>query len=149
VSYARFASPHQRLKPITRRPNPQVSIGLHSRGGSELARLTLGVVQQLGADQSRGYSQTNGWHFSNQGGNNCEVRKRENNSTGSGGENERDTAVGKGQSLPDLRTARTSSVIWTLDLRSLHEYGAGGSRLQETPARKRGGRACLSSIDVS
>jgi len=34
VSYARFASPHQRLKPITRRPNPQVPTGLHSRGGS-------------------------------------------------------------------------------------------------------------------
>lgn len=25
---------HGRLKPITRRPNPQISIGLHSRGGS-------------------------------------------------------------------------------------------------------------------
>ena len=34
VSYGRFAAPHRRLKPIMRRPIPQVSFGLHSRGGS-------------------------------------------------------------------------------------------------------------------
>ena len=114
----------------------------------ELARPTLGVVQRLAADQRLGYSQTNGWHFSNQGWNDREVRERENNSTGIGGEDERNTAVGKAQSLPDLRTARTNSVMWTLDLRSLHEQGVGGGRLQETLARQGGGRACSSSIDV-
>src|SRR6185369_10554209 len=31
VRYGRFASPLGRLKPITRRPIPQVSLGLHSR----------------------------------------------------------------------------------------------------------------------
>ena len=40
MSYAKFVSPHRRLKPITPRPNPQVSIGLHLRGGSG-ARETL------------------------------------------------------------------------------------------------------------
>ena len=34
MSYGRFASPQRRLTPITRRPIPQVSIGLHSQGGS-------------------------------------------------------------------------------------------------------------------
>ena len=34
MSYAKFVSPHRRLKPITPRPNPQVSIGLHLRGGA-------------------------------------------------------------------------------------------------------------------
>ena len=46
MSYARFASPLRRLKPITRRPIPQVSIGLHSRGGSTAQSdfLAIGVV---------------------------------------------------------------------------------------------------------
>ena len=34
VRDGRFASPLRRLKPITRRPIPQVWLGLHSRGGS-------------------------------------------------------------------------------------------------------------------
>jgi len=34
VSYVKFASPLQRLQPITRRPNPQIPLGLHSQGGS-------------------------------------------------------------------------------------------------------------------
>ena len=49
MSYARFASPHQRLKPIARRPNPQVSIGLHSRGVS--GKTTL-VKSEILATQS-------------------------------------------------------------------------------------------------
>ena len=94
------------------------------------------------------YSRTYGWHFNNQGENHREVRERENNSTGSGGEHERDTAVRKAQSLSDLRTARTNSVIWTLDLRPLQEHSAGGGHLQETPDRKGGGRACSRSIEL-
>lgn len=48
MSYARFASSLQRLQPITRRPNPQVSIGLHSRGGSEIRKVTLPLVWKSG-----------------------------------------------------------------------------------------------------
>jgi len=35
VSYGRFAALHWRPTSITRRPIPQVSIGLHSQGGSD------------------------------------------------------------------------------------------------------------------
>jgi hypothetical protein len=35
VSHARFATPHKRPKPITHRPHPQISVGLHSRGKSK------------------------------------------------------------------------------------------------------------------
>jgi hypothetical protein len=34
MSYGRFAAPHWRLHPITRRPNSPVSPGLHSLGGA-------------------------------------------------------------------------------------------------------------------
>ena len=43
MSYARFASPHRRLKPITPRPNPQVSIGLHLRGGSQTQGIQISM----------------------------------------------------------------------------------------------------------
>ena len=49
MSYGRFASPHQRLKPITRRQNPQVPSGLHLRGGSVGQILRSRSVQFRGA----------------------------------------------------------------------------------------------------
>ena len=39
MSYVSFVTPHQRLHSITRRQNPQVPAGLHSRGGSLAAVL--------------------------------------------------------------------------------------------------------------
>ena len=39
VSYARFASPLGRPKPITSRQNPQVSVGLHLRGRVNFKRI--------------------------------------------------------------------------------------------------------------
>ena len=53
MSYARFASPHRRLKPITRKPNPQVSSGLHSRGWSEDAIVTKTVTNESGATMQK------------------------------------------------------------------------------------------------
>ena len=112
-----------------------------------MCQIHMAAGQSQGAGQRRGYSKTNGWHFSNQCGDYREVRERESNSTGSGGEHDRDAAVRKAQSLPDLRATRTSSLIWTLDLRPLQERGGGGDRLQETPDQKRGWRPCFRSIE--
>ena len=49
MSYVRFASPLRRPKLIARRPNPQVSSGLHSRGGSFGPTLTYRVDRFKGA----------------------------------------------------------------------------------------------------
>ena len=43
MSYARFVSPHRRLKPITPKPNHQVSIGLHLRGGSQTQGIQISM----------------------------------------------------------------------------------------------------------
>jgi len=51
VSDGGFASPHRRLTPITHRPNPQISSGLHSHGWSHCAWLTPRMVQFPGAGQ--------------------------------------------------------------------------------------------------
>ena len=50
MSYARFVRPHRRLKPITPRQNPQVSIGLHLRGGSadQILRSHLAYIRGAG-----------------------------------------------------------------------------------------------------
>jgi hypothetical protein len=48
VSYVTFASPLRRLKPITRRLIPQVSLGLHSRGGSPVEIFTLDPAWFIG-----------------------------------------------------------------------------------------------------
>ena len=49
MSYARLASPHGRPKPITRRPIPQVSLGLDSRGWSTVRLAHIRPVQRQGA----------------------------------------------------------------------------------------------------
>lgn len=51
----------------------------------------------------------------------------------------------KSRSVSDLKTARTSFVIWTLDLQALQGRGGDEGPLQETPDRKRGGRHCSHS----
>ena len=50
MSYGRFAAPHWRPTPITRSPIPQVSIGLHSRGGSESHNIDFHAVNGLRPD---------------------------------------------------------------------------------------------------
>lgn len=44
MSYGRFAALHWRLTSITRRPIPQVSIGLHSQGESESHNIDFHAV---------------------------------------------------------------------------------------------------------
>ena len=51
MSYATFVPPHQRLQPITRRPIPQVPLGLHSRGGSREPNILEGLDWLKGAGQ--------------------------------------------------------------------------------------------------
>ena len=64
MSDGRFAAPQWRPKPITRRPIPQVSLGLHSRGGSRFKRgrsERLGLGGVLVADHSIGGHPGEGW----------------------------------------------------------------------------------------
>ena len=49
MSDVRFAMPLRRPKLIARRPNPQVSCGLHSRGGSRAAERYRALVQNMGS----------------------------------------------------------------------------------------------------
>lgn len=49
MSYGRFAAPHWRLHPITRRPNSPVSPGLHSRGGAYSSEVSGRMAQNIGS----------------------------------------------------------------------------------------------------
>ena len=48
MRYGRFASPLRRLNPITRRPIPQVSLGLDLRGGSTKMAIISELVLSAG-----------------------------------------------------------------------------------------------------
>ncbi len=119
--------------------------GYTKDGGLDLADLVTGVKRRT-MDGRVGWCrdsqhvvsfyerrQEGGHHDEGRGQNRSAIRRKDRG----------ETTVRKVESLPDLRTRGTSSVVWPLDLRPLPERGTGGGCRPEAQDCKRRRRANL------